>query len=221
MSKVAVVAGSTGLIGHELLRLLCESPEYAVIKTIVRNPTGFKHSKVQEHVVVFDRVWDYAHLFAGDVFFCCLGSTMKKTPDKAVYYKIDHDYPVAMARMASDGGMSQFHLISSIGAKLKAASFYLKMKGETERDIAHLSFEAIHIYRPSVLAGKRKEHRWLEQLGLKLFRWINPLLQGRLKRYRSIEGSAVARAIYRQSLAGIRGVRIYESDEIRHIAGTD
>jgi len=35
---------------------------------------------------------------------------------QAGYYRVDHDYIINSARLAKNGGCSQFHLVSSVGA---------------------------------------------------------------------------------------------------------
>lgn len=219
MSRVAIIAGSSGLVGTELLHQLCASKEFNAIKLLVRRPSGFIHAKVQEFIVDFDHVETFADQIRGDVFFSCLGSTKAKTPDKRRYYQIDHDFPVHMAEAASTNGVQQFHLISAIGANIGSSNFYLKMKGETERDIAAVSFTSTHIYRPAFLDGNREEKRMLEKIGLGLFSIINPLMIGGLKKYRSIKAKDVARAMIKQSLKDLTGVHYYESDKIQEIAG--
>lgn len=218
MSKAAVIAGSSGLVGVELLHQLCASKSYHHITLLVRRPSGFIHPKVEEVITNFDHIESIAGRVKGDVFFSCLGSTRKKTPDRKRYYQIDHDYPLAMAKIALTNGMQQFHLISAIGAAARSSNFYLKMKGETERDIAALPFPSVHIYRPSFLAGKREEQRTMEKIGLGIFKIINPLLLGGLRKYRSIDVKDVAKTMIRQSLQEQTGVHYYESDEIQELS---
>lgn len=218
MSKVAVIAGSSGLVGTELLHQLCALKEYSAIRLLVRRPSGFIHAKVQEFMVDFDHIETFTEQIRGDVFFSCLGSTKAKTPDKRRYYQIDHDFPLHMAEAAITNGVQQFHLISAIGANDKSSNFYLKMKGKTEQDIDKIPFRSKHFYRPSFLAGDREESRMLEKVGLGLFKLINPLLLGRLKRYRSIPAKDVAKAMIIQSLKDLAGSHYYESDKIQEIA---
>lgn len=218
MSQTAIVAGSSGLVGTALLHQLCASEAYSRILLLVRRPSGFIHPKVNDLVVDFDRLEDYADRIRGTICFCCLGSTRKKTPDKQAYYRIDHDYPLAFARIALAGGAQQFHLVSAIGADPSAVNFYLKMKGEADRDIGALPFDAVHIYRPSFLAGNREERRPLERVGLAMMKWLRPLMAGPLKKYRSIEAEAVAGAMLRCSLSPEQGVHYYSSDRIQQIA---
>lgn len=218
MSKVAIIAGSSGLVGTELLHQICVSQEYSAIKLLVRRPSGFIHAKVQEFIVDFDHIETFADLITGDVFFSCLGSTKAKTPDKRRYYQIDHDFPLHMAETAAANGVQQFHLISAIGASAKSSNFYLKMKGETEEDIDKIPFRSKHFYRPSFLAGNREESRIVEKIGLGLFKLINPLLLGGLKKYRSIDVKDVAKAMIAQSLKDLTGTHYYNSDKIQEIA---
>lgn len=221
MSKAAVIAGSSGLVGVELLHQLCASSAYHSITLLVRRPSGFIHPKVAEVITDFDHIENFSDHMKGDVFFSCLGSTRKKTPDKRHYYQIDHDYPLAMARIALANGMQQFHLISAIGADPGASNFYLKMKGETDRDIAALPFRSVHIYRPSFLAGDREERRSMEKIGLAIFKLLGPLMVGVLRKYRSIDVKDVAGAMIRQSLEDLEGVHYYPSDLIHKINRKD
>jgi hypothetical protein len=47
---------------------------------------------------------------------------------------------------------------------------------------------------------------------------LNPLLIGKLKRYRSIDADIVAKTMLNQSLRDITGIQVYESDQIRELA---
>jgi uncharacterized protein YbjT (DUF2867 family) len=215
MSQTALIAGSTGLVGSALLQQLLESARYSKVVALVRRESGRKHPKLQELVVDFDQLAAYRTSWRADVIFSCLGSTRRKTPDKQQYYKIDHDYPLELARLGLQNGAQQFHLISSIGADARSGNFYLKMKGETEQALQQLAYPALHIYRPSVLTGHRKEQRWLEQMGIAVLGIMGGLLVGRLKKYRSIAAEEVACAMINCSRSSSEGVHIYESDQIR------
>ncbi len=214
---IAIVAGSSGLIGTELVQQLCANPAYREIRLLVRRPSGFIHTKVIEYIVDFDRPASYTTYLQGDVIFSCLGSTRKKTPDKNEYYRIDHDYPLFLAQEAAVHGVTQFHLVSSMGADASSGNFYLSMKGKTENDIKLLPLKAVHIYRPAVLAGNRAEKRLAEALAIALFRLVNPILPAK---YRSIPAATVAAAMITQSLSGETGAHIYSSDQITRLAHT-
>ena len=214
MCKKAIVVGASGLIGSELLTLLLADKEYDRVVALVRKPLQLIHAKLDQIAIDFDKLNDYAHLINGDVLFCALGSTRTKTPDLAVYRRIDHDYPLEIAKIAVDQGITQYHLISSIGANKDSSNFYTKMKGETEEDIKASGLEGLVIYRPSLLTGDRKEKRFAEGLMQSLSKLINPLLVGSVKKYRSIEAKTVAAAMLKLSKTEVKGIYVYESDDI-------
>ncbi|WPU98933.1 oxidoreductase [Mucilaginibacter sp. cycad4] len=218
MAKKAVIAGSSGLIGSHLLQILLEQAYYDEVLILVRKKLPLQHHKLTQLVIDFEQPETYKNELTGHALFCCLGSTKKKTPDLAVYRKIDHDYPLLLAQLARQNGVEQYHLVSSIGADINGVNFYTKTKGETEADITAAGISTVHIYRPSFLAGDRQESRPMEKFVNGLMKVINPLLFGRWKKYQSIEASAVARAMYKQSIKNAAGVFIYESDKIKQLS---
>ncbi|PBQ32821.1 nucleoside-diphosphate sugar epimerase [Sphingobacteriaceae bacterium] len=220
MSKKAIIAGATGLIGAHLLRILLEAPEYSEVLILVRKPIALKHPKLKQHVLNFDKLHDYTNLIKGDVLFSCLGTTRKKTPDRKDYYKIDHDYPVILGEIAKQNSIPQYHLISAIGADPNSAIFYSRMKGETERDLAKLNLPVLFIYQPSMLAGNREEHRVLERSLILVWRVLNPLLIGSLKKYRSINAETLALALYKNSLQEKKASNVFTYKEIQELLTT-
>ena len=160
MANKAIIAGASGLIGSSLLDLLLNNPGYDAVLVLVRKEIPIKNDKLTQLIVNFDKIEDYSISITGDVIFCCLGSTKKKTPDLKEYRKIDHDYPLKLSQIALKNGIKQYHLVSSIGADATSANFYTKMKGETENDIINC-WIARHCIstRPSLLTGDRKEFR--------------------------------------------------------------
>jgi uncharacterized protein YbjT (DUF2867 family) len=215
----AIIAGASGLIGGELLDILLAHPQYSAVLILVRKELPINHAKLTQLVVDFDRLDDYATLLTGNAVFCCLGSTRKKTPDLNIYRKIDHDYPVQLAQIAVSNGINQYHLVSSIGANSASKVFYTKMKGETEDDIKKAGLHCLNIYQPSVLEGKRTESRRQEErIVVALMKFINPLLIGSLKKYRSISATTVAMAMYKQSIKTEAGVFTWTSDKIKQLA---
>lgn len=176
------------------------------------------HPKLQQIVVDFDNVESYADSIKADAVFCCLGTTKRKTPNPEEYYKIDHNYPVQIAESAAKNGVQQFHFISAIGANPDSGNFYLKTKGETERDLIKQNLACLHIYQPSLLTGHRRNPRFGERLGAAVMKVLNPFLLGGLKKYRSIAGQTVATAMFKQSLLQKKGVFTYTSDQIQQRA---
>jgi len=69
-----------------------------------------------------------------------------------------------------------------------------------------------------LLTGNRKETRIAEKIVTTIFKIVNPLSVGELKKYRSIAGEIVAKTMYRQSLKNEPGVFIYRSDKIQELS---
>jgi uncharacterized protein YbjT (DUF2867 family) len=213
----AIIVGATGLIGSSLLEQLLDHPAYTRVIAVVRTEIARQHPKLEQLVVDFERLENHQDHIKGDVVFCALGTTKSKTPDPELYRKIDYQYPLDIAFIAQQNGASQYHLVSALGANPNSAIFYTKLKGEVERDLKTIPFKAIHIYRPSLLDGERKEHRFAEGTMIGLMRFLNPLLIGGLKKYRSIKIETVASAMLKQSLNASAGIFIYDSDEIERL----
>ncbi|ESU32254.1 hypothetical protein G3A_12380 [Bacillus sp. 17376] len=217
MGKKALIAGSTGLIGNELLQILLDSKEYDQVTAIVRRPLDVKHSKLVERVIDFDRLEEYIGLFAVDDVFCCLGTTIKKAKTKEAMWKIDVDYPVSIAKLASSKGARKFLLVSSMNADPDSPIFYSKMKGKLEEEIKRIPFETTAIFRPSLLLGERDEFRLGERAAAAIFTKMPFLFAGPFKKYKAIEGKTVASAMYRVAQLDKTGFTIYPSEHIHEL----
>lgn len=218
MPHKVIVAGATGLVGSLLLELLLHHPDVYEILVLSRKQLPIQNQKLKQLVIDFDRLEEYQAEINGDVIFCCLGTTRKKTPDLKIYRKIDHDYPVELAKIGAKNSIQQFHLISSLGAHANSFAFYTKIKGETERDVKAIHLPSTYIYQPSFLVGNRSEKRFGERFGMNLFKLINPFLIGRLKKYRSISAQIVAKAMLNQFLKNNTGTFTFPSDQIKKLA---
>ncbi|MGI4803668.1 MAG: NAD(P)H-binding protein [Janthinobacterium lividum] len=218
MPNKVIVAGATGLVGSLLLEQLLHHHEFSEVLVLVRKQLPFQHEKLKQLVVDFDHLEDYQAEINGDAIFSCLGTTRKKTPDLNFYRKIDHDYPVELAKIGAKNSIPQFHIISSVGANPNSFVFYTRLKGETEQDLKKTGLQSLYIYQPSFLTGNRKEKRFGERLGMKLAKLINLFLIGSLRKFQSISAAVVAKAMLNQSLKNNSGIFIYPSDQIKKLA---
>jgi uncharacterized protein YbjT (DUF2867 family) len=215
--KTAVVFGTTGLIGNLLLEELILSDSYSGIKTFVRQPSGVTHKKMQEIAVDFSNPDTYTNQIKGEDLFICLGTTIKKAGSIKKMEEIDRDLIVLIASVASANGMKRIAVVSSIGANAASSNYYLRIKGEMEHEILKLKFDNIVIVRPSMLLGERKEKRAGEAAGKVVMKIVNPVLVGKMKKYRSIHGRDVAKAMI-SILHREQTKNVYESDELKLIA---
>lgn len=214
MGYKGIIIGASGLVGSKTLDVLLNDAHYDEVLILVRKELPVKHKKLAQLIINFDEMQKYAQSITGHAVFCCMGTTKAKTPDKDQYYKIDHDYPLQVAQLAKANGVKHFHLVSAIGADAKSSTFYLRTKGEVERDVEKVGLDTLHIYQPSMLYGGREEKRTAEKLLIALFNVVNPLLVGGLRKYRSIDAHRVAKAMVKRSLTTDKGTFIHTYDNI-------
>jgi len=215
MSKTALVFGSSGLVGSALLPILLDSKEYACVKVFVRKSLHFQHQKLEEIIIDFDKPASYESHLQGDDLYICLGTTMAKAGSKEAFYKIDYNYVIEVATSAAGNHVKKLCLISALGADVTSGIFYSKVKGEVERAISGLAFEAIHIVRPSLLMGDRNEKRPGERIGIILSKVFNFIFVGPLKKYKGVTDTSVAKAMFAFMQEPDRGVHFHESIELQ------
>ena len=215
MNKTAIVIGATGLTGTHLVAALLQDPYFGKVKVLVRKPWAHTRPRLDSIIVDFDDDESLAAALQGDVLYCCIGTTIKKAGSQEKFREVDYGIPVKCARIAREQGVTQFALMSSIGANPNSRTFYLRTKGETEAAVQAMGFSGVYIFRPSVLLGTRNEFRLGEWLGKYLIQLFYFLLQGRWKKYRGIKAATVANAMIVATKHADTGVSIYESDAIQ------
>jgi uncharacterized protein YbjT (DUF2867 family) len=217
INRTALVFGATGLIGTALIEELCKSERYKLIKIFVRTDTGLvKREKVKEMIINFDNLKKFADMITGDDLFITIGTTIKKAGSVKRMEEIDRDLPLEIAAIASGNGVEKLAVISSLGADAGSSNYYLRIKGEMEREIMKLKFLTVAILRPSILLGKRDERRLGEATAKIFIRIFGFFLVGRLAKYRGIEAKKVAASMIKV-LNENRGIAILESDKLQKI----
>lgn len=215
--KTALIIGSTGLIGSELLNLLLESSHYAKVITFVKRDIGIKHPKLTQHIIDFDKPETYKDLVVGDDFFCTIGTTIKKAGSKKAFRKVDFEYPRQFAAFALQNKVQKYLIISSLNTDANSGNFYLKTKGEIQDFLKDCNFESVAVLQPSLLLGNRTEFRLGEKVGAFFMKSLSFLFLGNLKKYKPIEGKTVAKALLKIAQINNKGFKIYESDAIQEI----
>lgn len=203
----ALIAGATGLVGSHLLPLLLEN--YDQVISLSRRPLDTRHPKLTQVITDFEDLPAVGS--PGDVY-CALGTTIKKAGSQPAFRKVDHDYPLAMARHAAAAGARQFLLVSSVGANRRSSNFYLHVKGELEEALAALPFRSLHLFRPSFLLGARQESRPGEGFATAAAQTLSPLLIGPLRQYRPISAERVAQSMIAAARDAAPGRHVYDYD---------
>jgi uncharacterized protein YbjT (DUF2867 family) len=178
-----------------------------------------KHKKLQWIVAEFDALDDLepvSGMVDGDAF-CCLGTTIKAAGSEAAFRRVDHDFVLNSARFAKKCGARQFSMVSALGASPESGTFYNRTKGETEAAVMAEGFPSLQIFRPSLLKGKRDEFRLAEEIGNFASLLMTPLFHLGLRKYRPVEISKLARALYVSAGEDRSNDThyIFESDEIQ------
>lgn len=224
MSRVALVVGATGLVGGHVVDRLLADARWSRVVVLARRDLGKSSEKLSTRIVDFEALADdpgsalakasLAGIERLDDVFVCLGTTIKVAGSQERFRRVDHDYAVAAARLGRDAGARTVAFVSSVGASESSSAFYLRVKGETERDVRALGFDATVIARPSFLVGDRTDQRPGEQAGILFARAAAPLMAFGLRKYRPVEARAVAAAMIEAAAAGEPGVRVLGFDEL-------
>lgn len=218
--NTAVVVGATGLVGTYVMNVLAEDAFYDRVLLLTRRPVNPPEilTKTENIFTDFDRL-DSLELPGATHVFCCLGTTIRNAGSQEAFRRVDFDYVVGFARAARRAGAHHMSVISSVGANPRASSFYLRVKGETEQALSRLGFAELHIFRPSILLGKRNERRPGEQLGAALARGFEWLMLGPLRKYRPMPAPLLASAMAAAGERGGPGRHIHHYDDIIRLAG--
>ena len=215
MNRTAIVVGSNGLVGSELLKILLESDYYRTVVSLARKYLEIKNDKLVQYIIEdYNQLDEYEELIAADDIYCCLGSTMKKAGSKEAFRKVDFDYPLTIAKLAALNDSGQFMLVSALGANPGSGVFYNKVKGEVEEAIKEVDFNSLHIFRPSLLLGDRQEKRGGESTAKVLMTTFSFAMVGPWKKYKPVQAKKVAQAMFQAAQKNEDGVHVHESDQI-------
>ena len=213
MGRTALVAGASGLVGGHVLQLLLADDTFTHVVSLARRPLSVQYTKLEQRIVDMGAL-DTLDLPHVDDVFCCLGTTIKTAGSQEAFRRVDYDYVVGVARAGQRAGATQFLLVSAIGADPASRIFYSRVKGEVERAVRELPYQAVQIFRPSFLMGDRRDARPAERIGVPIARVVAPLLVGPLRRYRPVPAADVARAMVRIAKDAPRGSNAFEFDGI-------
>lgn len=211
----ALIVGATGMVGRAVIERFGAGPLTVLARRAVEGLAA--HHK---QVVAPSERW--TEIIAAErpaVLISCLGTTIREAGSQAAFRAVDHDLVLAAAEGARAGGARQTIAVSSVGASVNSGNFYLRTKGETERDLIALGFGRLDLLRPGLLRGARPgPPRLGEGLATMAAPLADALLHGSLRRYRSISATDVAAAIARLAAQDGSGVHIHENDAIRALA---
>jgi uncharacterized protein YbjT (DUF2867 family) len=220
-SKIALVAGASGLVGGHLITALLGAAEYSRAIALSRRPLPVEHGKVANRIINFATLEKSLAGVQADEAFCALGTTLKSAGSEAAFRLVDHDYVLAFARAAARAGAKRFVVVSAVGANSASRSFYLRVKGEMEEALRTVNFAAVDILQPGLLLGLRAELRPLELAAQIAMPIANLCLWGNAMRLRGIAAETVGRAMLGAARNGRKSVNRYTYPDIVRLAAFD
>ena len=206
-----VLVGSTGLVGSHVLDQALQDPEVTSVVAPVRGHALRDHPKLTMPRIEFDALDEHAPWWRADAVICTLGTTMKRAGTHAAFRRVDHDYPLAVGRMAHAHGTPAYVLNSAIGADAGSTFFYNRVKGELERDLATVGFDSLTVVRPGVIGGARREVRAGERALVAGLTLIGPLLP---RRWRLNPAPQIASALLQAAKEVKPGHHVVTSDRL-------
>ena len=218
MKKTAIILGATGLTGSILLNKLLNDDRYETIKLFSRSKIEGLPSKVIQYTGNLFELENFKEDFKANEVYCCIGTTAKKTPNKELYKNIDYGIPVKAAKLSKENNIKTFLVVSALGANAKSNIFYNKTKGEMEQDVLSKKIDNTYILQPSIIEGNRNETRIAEKIGLVVFKLLQPLFFGKLKKYKISEAEHIAQAMINLANSTTIQKQLISSNEIEEIA---
>lgn len=213
--RIALV-GATGLIGQSIIEQSVGRADLRLL-AIARREMKLPLGAQMEMVVAPPEGWgEIFERMRPDALVVALGTTWKKAgKDEAAFRAVDQDIVLQTARAAHAHGVRHCVAISSVGADASSRNFYLRVKGEVERDLARIGFARVDILRPGLLRGKRLADRRLgERLGIAAAPLADLLMHGKYRIYRSIRDRDVAMAALYLAMRKAGGKFIHEHDAL-------
>lgn len=206
-ARHVLLAGATGLVGGlTLQRLLADGRGTETVFAPSRRALAISDPRLVVPIVDFAAAESDAAIAAAieghphgrlDAYVCCFGTTIGTAGSREAFIAVDRELVLRLAQIAFDHGARHAILVSSVGASRQSGNFYLRVKGEVEDALERIGFARLDIMQPGLLLGARGERRAGEALAQKLAPLANPLMLGKLRRFRAVEADSLAAAMVR------------------------
>ena len=210
----AIVTGATGLVGKELVKLLLGDDEFREVVVYVRRPYDLSHEKLRVVQGELSEMSSKRDELRGDVYFSCLGTTIKTAGSQENFRKVDFFGVMSFARIAFNFKAQKFIVISASGAHSQSKIFYNRVKGETEKALKDIGFPSLVIFRPGLLIGDRSEKRTGEKIAITTFSFLRHVLPEKMERKMATSVNVLANHMIREAKSESSGLRIIESQDI-------
>ena len=205
-----LLIGSTGLVGRHVLAQALAHPAIETVVAPVRRAMEAQ-PKLATPIVDFDALPGDAPWWQADAVVCTLGTTMRVAGSESAFRRVDHDYPLAVARLARQHGTPTFVLNSALGADPASRVYYNRVKGEVERDLASVGFRSLTLVRPGLIGGQREEFRAGERAALLALGALGSLLP---RRWRINPADRIAAELLKAAVDAAPGIHVVTSERM-------
>lgn len=205
-----LLIGSTGVVGKHVLELALGEECIAEVVALTRRPLP-AHPKLINPVADLRDLPCETDWFAVDGVISALGATQRIAGSPEAFREVDYGLNMAIARNAYESGAKRFALTSSLGADASSRSYYLRTKGELERDLENIGYASLTFVRPGLLGGARSERRLAEEAGKLVLGLLGPVLP---LRWRISRPDRVASALVDAIVEGKSGRHVIDSSRL-------
>lgn len=212
---IATLIGGTGLTGSSLVRQLLADPAITKVISISRKSLEISNPKLAE-VLISDlaELSSIESKIRGDLYICCLGTTIKAAGSKENFEKVDHAAIVAFANIARVQDAKALTFVSAMGANANSIIFYNRVKGRTENDVRAVGLRSLIIFRPALLVGPRHEFRLAERIMAKTLVPLSLILPARIQKSLVTKSEALASRMLAEGKAAPVGVHVIPAKDI-------
>lgn len=217
--RIALV-GATGLIGSQVIRACMGRPDVRLVAIARREVKLPKGARMELFVAEPDKWGEVFEALRPTALISALGTTWKQAgEDEEAFRAVDQHLVLGTARAARAAGVQRLVSVSSVGADPLSKNFYLKVKGEVEAELSRVGFKRLDLLRPGLLRGARQDDRRpAERLGIIASPFVDPFLNGKWRKYRSIDALTVAQGAIGFATRRANGRFTHDNDSIRRSA---
>ena len=192
----AIVIGSTGATGREVVKQLASSDHFETVFAISRREFDYKPengaAKIKQLIV--KDITSLDQDVKADHAFYCFGTTRGQAGSGEAFEKLELSTAENFIKLMAKSGVKHVGVVSSTGANESSFFLYPQVKGKIERMFREAAIEnnmKLRIYRPGYLECKRENPRFAETL----FAWVTPIGNWFCPQTFSIKTSDLAKAM--------------------------
>lgn len=215
-----LLIGATGLVGRMVMGKAVGRADMRLI-ALSRREVPLPMGARMEMLLAPVEGWGKAIVtIRPDRVICALGTTIRKEGgDKFKFVSVDRDLVLRVAAESHKAGVQGFTVVSSAGADPLSKNFYLSTKGSMEASLTKIGLPRVDILRPGLLCGERvNDRRGLEKLGAIAAPLTDLAMQGKNRKYRSIQASVLAEAALQTVREKAKGKFVHEHDSLLRLA---